>query len=344
MVKDLLSSKHSLMQPLFGAVSSMEAFIGPLQFAAVVFNITGGLPVLVRTFSVWGKSMEPLSEQQWLAAVAHVTSSRKSSAASFIAHDVKAAFAESKVQFWTACCDMIIGSAFTFLFLDSMHISMPICIQWALIAMELALLYILTVIADGAIRERTRAADMQRLALALQAGDAPLDSPAVLPLALNATHSALGTLSAEPPTAPWKTTQLEVADPLGTLAVTQYITSLDNLQASLEKEIKANKAKVAQELLIQSFRHRWQARLSWAVFLLNAIAFLGYAVFPVTFLAPSEKALQYLFPFWHSNSAAEWHGNFAGDVAWTIEPFLLLLCPVLIERACNRMTHKKKAD
>jgi len=341
-LKDLLDAQHALMRPKFGAVSLMEAFIAPLQLAAVVFNISIALPVLFRAAVPWLQASGPPSEAQWLAAISLAASTSKSSHAVFATLDVRATFAGARATFLMACCDLTIGCAFITLFLDSLHISLGVYIQWALVCMELALLYVLTVIAAGAIEERERAAGMHRLSLALQAGEVPLDSPAILPLALNATHVVTGKLPSELPTAPWKDGKLKQSDPLGTVAATEYVKELDDLQAALVKEIKANKTAVADELMVQAFRHRWQARLSWSVFVLNAIAFVGYAVFPVTFLAPSEKRLTSVIPFWPGNAAAEWIGNFAGDVAWTIEPFILLACPPLIAFTCNSAKAKSK--
>ena len=63
----------------------------------------------------------------------------------------------------------------------------------------------------------------------------------------------------------------------------------------------------------------------------------------------SEASLAAVAPFWPGHDAAMWLGNFMGDVAWTIEPLLLLLVPLLRERALaekQRARHAaaKKAD
>ncbi|KAL3892544.1 MAG: hypothetical protein SGPRY_015029, partial [Prymnesium sp.] len=124
--------------------------------------------------------------------------------------------------------------------------------------MELALLYILSVLLDEALTERRRAADMQRLALALQAGNTPLESAAVLPLALNATHAATGFLEPELPTPPWKLGHTERNDPLGSNATRAHVHKLESLHSELVKVVNNNKAAVAQELEAQAFTHRWQ--------------------------------------------------------------------------------------
>eukprot|EP00633_Aureoumbra_lagunensis_P002080 CAMPEP_0197293612 /NCGR_PEP_ID=MMETSP0890-20130614/29351_1 /TAXON_ID=44058 ORGANISM="Aureoumbra lagunensis, Strain CCMP1510" /NCGR_SAMPLE_ID=MMETSP0890 /ASSEMBLY_ACC=CAM_ASM_000533 /LENGTH=195 /DNA_ID=CAMNT_0042768511 /DNA_START=365 /DNA_END=952 /DNA_ORIENTATION=+ len=55
------------------------------------------------------------------------------------------------------------------------------------------------------------------------------------------------------------------------------------------------------------------AMLDAAVLLLNIIAFFGYLVFPATYFGPFVR-----------DSYTIWLGNFAGDLAWTIEPALVL--------------------
>lgn len=47
---------------------------------------------------------------------------------------------------------------------------------------------------------------------------------------------------------------------------------------------------------------------------LNCIAFLGYLVFPATYFGPFKR-----------DPDLEWLGNFAGDLAWTLEPALIIL-------------------
>ena len=86
--------------------------------------------------------------------------------------------------------------------------------------------------------------------------------------------------------------------------------ALQKTMAFLDAEPKLSRA------LMERF-HRDQAssvRLNEVVFLLNLVAFFGYLVFPMTYFGPFQR-----------NATLEWTGNFAGDLAWTLEPALLLV-------------------
>jgi hypothetical protein len=68
-------------------------------------------------------------------------------------------------------------------------------------------------------------------------------------------------------------------------------------------------------------------------FVLNVIAFYGYLMAVLSFyFSDGEKEPAY----WKSmklnmrNADAEWLGNFAGDLMWTIEPFTLIVAPHLL--------------
>eukprot|EP00534_Pseudo-nitzschia_fraudulenta_P000020 CAMPEP_0201121534 /NCGR_PEP_ID=MMETSP0850-20130426/5394_1 /ASSEMBLY_ACC=CAM_ASM_000622 /TAXON_ID=183588 /ORGANISM="Pseudo-nitzschia fraudulenta, Strain WWA7" /LENGTH=403 /DNA_ID=CAMNT_0047388017 /DNA_START=155 /DNA_END=1366 /DNA_ORIENTATION=- len=65
-------------------------------------------------------------------------------------------------------------------------------------------------------------------------------------------------------------------------------------------------------------------------FVLNSIAFYGYLMAIVAFYYPDDDAQ----PSWiksmklgYDNSFADWTGNFAGDLMWTIEPVVILASP-----------------
>lgn len=66
------------------------------------------------------------------------------------------------------------------------------------------------------------------------------------------------------------------------------------------------------------------------IFVLNTIAFFGYMVFPATYFGPFRRD-----PF------LEWLGNFSGDLAWTIEPALVVAATFLARLPADK---KPKAD
>jgi hypothetical protein len=65
-------------------------------------------------------------------------------------------------------------------------------------------------------------------------------------------------------------------------------------------------------------------------FVLNFVAFYGYLMAIITFYYPDDD----FQPTWvtqmkfgYDNNFADWSGNFAGDLMWTIEPMLILASP-----------------
>ncbi|GMI01180.1 hypothetical protein TrLO_g3856 [Triparma laevis f. longispina] len=59
----------------------------------------------------------------------------------------------------------------------------------------------------------------------------------------------------------------------------------------------------------------------WAYFFLNFFAFYGYLMAPVTYYTPvGHNGLSDFLKFRMSDEDADWAGNFAGDLCWTIEP------------------------
>jgi len=121
-------------------------------------------------------------------------------------------------------------------------------------------------------------------------------------------------------------------DPFGSSVTAAYVKQLSDAKAPVEKIVKKSTAELAAELTEQAAMHSRQAALDAVLLLLNAAAFSGYAVFPITFFGPDETGLKAIFPLWPGNGTARYWGNFLGDFAWTIEPILVLIVPQLIKR------------
>ena len=58
-LKSVLDPKHWVMLPRFGAVTSLEAFIAPLQGAAVLYNASAAVPFLGSRAAAWLASTAP---------------------------------------------------------------------------------------------------------------------------------------------------------------------------------------------------------------------------------------------------------------------------------------------
>jgi hypothetical protein len=96
-----------------------------------------------------------------------------------------------------------------------------------------------------------------------------------------------------------------------------------------------------------------KARIEAVLLLLNVVAFVGYATIPLTYFVPESSsssssssggsgatgevsllaAAALRWPqWWPGHDAVAWWGNLAGDVAWSVEPALMLATPLLLGR------------
>lgn len=89
----------------------------------------------------------------------------------------------------------------------------------------------------------------------------------------------------------------------------------------------------AKELLAQVRATRMEGYREFFYLVVNAIAFYGYLVGIIVYYWDDEVSQ----PVWikrlllnMTNSDADWHGNFAGDLMWTIEPAVILTSPLFI--------------
>ena len=148
------------------------------------------------------------------------------------------------------------------------------------------------------------------------------------------------------PTPPWAS-PLPPNDPFGLTATAGYVKELAALEADCAYKVKVWKKQkreaVAAELSAASSTGYQNAVLDAVVLTLNAIAFLGYGAFPITYFT-SEVGCKAVIPMWPGHSSIQYYGNLAGDAAWTAEAAIMLVVPMLIESAAkSRLAAAKKA-
>ena len=334
-LKSVLDPKHWVMLPRFGAVTSLEAFIAPLQGAAVLYNASAAVPFLGSRAAAWLASTAPPSEEQWRQAIEVASDMGMSPSAVQIAKaNLAKDMASARTKFNVMLCKLTIACAFVALCLNSLHHSYPAAINWCIVLLELALAYLLTVMAAGVSSGHQTAADARRLADALALKEhKPLGAPAALPLLAKASQKVLGGGSAIAlPASPWLVSA-PPADPFGVEAVTAYMSALTKIESQLTLMVKAeeNKAAIAAELAAQSQEASATTALDLAVLLCNFVACCGYAVFPLTYFNSDADLLAWV-PVWPGSDAAQYWGNLAGDAAWTVEPLLVIIVPLLTAR------------
>jgi len=87
----------------------------------------------------------------------------------------------------------------------------------------------------------------------------------------------------------------------------------------------------------------WTGYREYVYFVINFIAFYGYLMSIVAFYYP--ESVHGVQPVWiqqlkfhYTNDVADWTGNFAGDLMWTIEPMIVLVSPYYIRSSSSKAT------
>lgn len=107
----------------------------------------------------------------------------------------------------------------------------------------------------------------------------------------------------------------------------------DNKDDKNEKDAKIRKEAIENAISTMTkslFGLSAKGYREFLYFMLNFIAFYGYLMAIITFYYPDDD----FQPTWvtqmkfgYGNEFADWSGNFAGDLMWTIEPMVILASP-----------------
>jgi len=105
---------------------------------------------------------------------------------------------------------------------------------------------------------------------------------------------------------------------------------------------------LAQQLQRISLKCKMEGYIDYVYFILNFVAFYGYMLGVLCYYFDKEEDQHYVLAsikFGATNEVADWTGNFAGDLMWTIEPIIILLSPVLLSRMITQEEKRKlKSD
>lgn len=339
-VKDVLEPTHWLMSPAVGTISVIETVIAPLQFAAVVYNFTKAVPYLTMGAASWWAD-KSVSESAWADALTAGQLGSGGVAVQVAQAKLAAQMAAGRTTTKVMVCKLAIGTAFILLTLASVGHAYMAAINWVLLLLELALVYLLTVMAAGVAKGRQTASDLSRLSAALYEDGRGSAVQLVAPAAIELIGPACGSpLPAPPFSAP-----LAVSDPFGIGAAAEYVKALAKVEGAVRTAVRratSERERLAAELAVKAREQYEASALDAAVLLLNFIAFCGYGMFPVTYFGPKEESLSALLPAWPGHSTAQYYGNLAGDGAWTVEAALVLIVPRLL--AATRPAPKAKAE
>jgi len=333
-VKSILAPAHWAMQPCYGQITLVEATIAPLQFAAVLYNLSASLPYLGGNMAAWINATAP-SELQWSQAIAANAAAVSPLAVQLAQTNLASDSAVARQKTKVMVCKLLIGGAFIFLCLSSLHHSYPALINWAVLFLEVALVYLLSVMHAGVMQGRQRAGDAKRLADALDLKDfKPLQSPAALPL-LKLAASELDGGDAALPVGPW-TSMPSANDPFGVEATKAYLQTLTKQETELRALAMQPETRQALSVALASASstQAYNTCLDTIAMLCNAVAWCGYGMFPLTYFN-TDASLKAWIPVWPGRDFAQYWGNLAGDAAWTVEPLFLIIIPILIKRSAS---------
>ena len=301
-VSDTLPERFDQFGRYANGMSTMNYLIAPLQLAAVVFNVPGalGLPG---------------------AALAYARARGAGAAAARSASDVvRAAGARQVEAAWVGLCfaflKCTLAPAFLVLFLNSCKKAEGWWVEHALLAMQLGLAVALWAMRVDLLSKWGRTHNANVIALIEHDGNDGGRHCAYAEAVCDAGLGGGGDLAAE------------VLGGGGEGAEARG-AALKARAAKLVCDDATSKATLAA-LLAFAERGKADYDLDVRVWVLNCVAFCGYAVFPLTYFGPFARD-----PF------HEWFGNFAGDLAWTVEPALVLLAASAAKTAEKAA---KKAD
>ena len=360
-IKALLPPHHALMQPvvLWGntsaEVSSIEYCIALGQLGAVIFGIDSGIrklysgAVFLRDFQQRKRELEELMLAD------------PSPENVVLSQTIESRRMEQWDSIVSGFCDLIIAFAFVMLMLNSLHIrsqTHPKPVIDAILASEIPLCFYLYLLLRAFWRSSSLGPRLQTLGKLLLEEEASSDRDEVSSSSILLTiHEAgfQGNISSA----------LVQLDPVFASSAAKIqplpedlkaISSAVNRLVTKERSAKA----VTARLLGLATYFRSIAVMDLIFFLLNVLAWYGYLVAALTFYIPEQSQ-----PLWFAlmklqlpHATCDWWGNFLGDLAWTIEPFLLLvIMPALTKlhvdsnssqrsngAAVRKLKAKKKAD
>mmetsp|Transcript_23806 Transcript_23806/g.74488 ORF Transcript_23806/g.74488 Transcript_23806/m.74488 type:complete len:335 (-) Transcript_23806:595-1599(-) len=183
---------------------------------------------------------------------------------------------------------LMLGPSFTVLALYTTRLASQRLLEWALLLMQVALGIALAAMWRELTYRRRKVANTTALAAAPDTEDPEL---------------------------------LEAVDDIpseseGLIALVSKADDPEKVSERCEVWIKAARKFAAEnqlELRNLAHRERQAVVVDSCVFVLNFVAFFGYLVFPVTYFLPFPR-----------DPRVEWLGNFAGDLAWTLEPAIVI--------------------
>ena len=329
------------------------------QFLAVLFNIFYGIKDLLNG------SKENKKLKKWIVAMDSFalnedarSSIKKLDSGNFVsiqAYILTRQFIDKEkkskeYQLISGIWQIIFGISFMFLCLNTLRMVQPKPVIDALIAMEIGLAYFLVYMWDSFLEKIKLAGRQYYLSNKVGSTDA-ITKSSILQTYLqeggydiNNIHKSVLILDDKFHPAWRNELPSDELEPSTETLITTFrsVSSLlDNLVEIKKKEDEDTK----KSLLKNAEVTYCFAFLDLVYFLLNLIAGHGYMMGILAFYLPTNNSYLLKLSFLgFSHSDADWYGNFAGDLAWTIEPALVLLVSVISNLRKPKEEEKIKND
>ncbi len=263
----------------------------------------------------------------------------KSIISSSLVHEANGALKNTIV----GLCVFPIGISFFWLFANSLHITeagtiggLPALIH-ALTVMELALLPLLYyMIKDGIAAVRKGGRFRALIAMFGDKKQKDLDKGWIS----FETYSLLVVKGWSPfwSSSPASSADIKAEDKMFTKEVEAVEKNVKAMSSAPEEVVLTKDA--ASALEADAKMSRLEGHREFVYFVFNFIAFYGYLMGIVVYYFDQEEEKQPDFvrqlKLGYSNADADWGGNFAGDLMWTIEPAVILASPIIFKRMVSQ--------
>lgn len=306
----------------------IELFTAPFQLIAVLLNIYGGYQSLFSGISNYYKNAKYLRLLDRYTLMNDTTAS-----ATILRHKILREIHLAKHAFLVGIMSFIISIGFVFLTMNSLHIISPSPVYAGLVGQEICLVYFLFEMINSCFKSLSAQDDYQFLSLLLlNLNDGDMTQAQFLSLLYdfgyndNRMYFALTLLD------PSSFLSVDVDKSLHNNDISMELNKIDSFLEKIMSNAdhsKINRQNHITNLHITGQKLSNEFYLNLLYFILNFIAGYGYMMGIFTFCFPHTAAT---VPFWLqiiyfglTPSQADWWGNFAGDLSWTIEPFIVLL-------------------
>lgn len=334
--------------PPLDQTTPLELLISTTQFYAFVSTTLSGYRLIME--SGYGK----LRRVNRLIQI-HSSQSNHSLADKLVMESLLQSRAAAKRSIFIGVNVMSIGISFFWLFANSLHVTDT---DWiggvqglihALTVMEIGLVPLLYFMLLDGYGQLSKATRMQALVDTLQSGN-------------TVSASAMTVETYEWIVAdgwsPFWTEEYGALEPLpdDLVETKQLNDEINKLNTTLgaitnkskQQELSNTLQKTASRLDTQIHMLKMEAYREFVYFVLNWIAFYGYMLSIVVYYFDEEEyqpSHVWHLKFGQKNEDADWYGNFAGDVMWTIEPIIILFSPMVLRwMVPTSTTSKVKKD